>query len=410
MPWEFDADTEFYGCAALKLHTELFPLMYSLGYRNHLEGIQPVRPLYHIAPEEESAYNCPTAYLLGDDIIVSPFVTPIDKLTNVATTAVWLPPGDPWFDFQTGREYESGWHLISGDLGRIPVFVRAGGFLLMETQGVLAVHAFPCGSGRFDLYEDDGVSSNASFHITTFVSQWNSQSFAVAIESSGDRGAIRPNRKIVLLLHNISGDAALQLTNCELEARAAENAALKLTLTIRDYPATVRVSREKDIVFHRRGLLLSEIADLLRQSRLMAPLKKKLLSAIQKCSKSTEGFAEVIFQDVSIPEKFKEVLYGELADLGAYHFTKEMGQNVLVVWNSKQVPAFTYTNDFFREKGTPPHVRESGIVPPSLIYRIDECTTLHEHSHIVDFATRKMRLTLCIMKFPAFPFDFDEAK
>jgi alpha-glucosidase (family GH31 glycosyl hydrolase) len=53
MLWRFDGDVEEYGITALKLHAELLPLFYSLDYRNHTEGIQPVRPMYDLAPLEE---------------------------------------------------------------------------------------------------------------------------------------------------------------------------------------------------------------------------------------------------------------------------------------------------------------------------------------------------------------------
>jgi hypothetical protein len=259
------------------------------------------------------------------------------------------------------------------------------------------------------LYEDDGVSLNIPFHVTTLVSVSEPAAFAVRIESSGDIGAIPQNQKIVLVLHNISGDATLRLENCGLENRTVRDAALNLTIAIGGYPANVRVSRDAKLVLRRVSLPVDEVPTLLRRSRIGGQLKKKLLAAIRGSDGSTEAFVQAISQEVAVPSNFKEVLYGELADIGAYHFTKDMGQNVFVVWNSKGMPSFTYASDFFRAKATPSHQRESGIVPQSLIYRIDEYKTLHEVDHIRDYATRKMRLSLRIMNLPAFPFNFDDA-
>jgi hypothetical protein len=100
--------------------------MYSLSCRNHIAGIQLVRPMYHLCPSDEDAYYCPSEYLPGDDIIVLPFITPIDPVTAFAP--VWLPPGE-WFVFQTGREYGGGWHA-----GHVPPFTTPPAPLTSSTS------------------------------------------------------------------------------------------------------------------------------------------------------------------------------------------------------------------------------------------------------------------------------------
>jgi alpha-glucosidase (family GH31 glycosyl hydrolase) len=79
-----------------------------------------------LCPEEEDEYHCSTEYLIGDDIIVAPFIMPIDNITGLATIPVWLPQ-DMWFDVQTNGQYRGGWQIVCGDLSHISIFVRAGG-------------------------------------------------------------------------------------------------------------------------------------------------------------------------------------------------------------------------------------------------------------------------------------------
>jgi alpha-glucosidase (family GH31 glycosyl hydrolase) len=97
-PWHFDKQTEADGIAALKLHAQLKPFFASLGAIVHDGGKMPLRPLYYLAPDVEDAYNCPTAFALGDDIVASPIVEPLAPALGLAPGAIWLPDGE-WFDF-----------------------------------------------------------------------------------------------------------------------------------------------------------------------------------------------------------------------------------------------------------------------------------------------------------------------
>ena len=43
-------------------------------------------------------------YFLGNDMIVAPIVTPVDKKTRLAKKEVWLPKGT-WIEKTSGRKY-----------------------------------------------------------------------------------------------------------------------------------------------------------------------------------------------------------------------------------------------------------------------------------------------------------------
>lgn len=80
---------------------------------------------------------------------------------------VYLPPGS-WMDFFTGRRYRGGSTFTAHyAVDATPVFVREGSIVPEQAaardragtgQGELTVNVYGGGNGRFDLYEDDGIS------------------------------------------------------------------------------------------------------------------------------------------------------------------------------------------------------------------------------------------------------------
>ena len=79
---------------------------------------------------------------------------------------MWIPPGR-WVDYFTGATFTGPTTTtLSVPLGRMPVFVRAGGIIPEQSSSthVLPVDAthrilevFPGSSGKFSLYADSGT-------------------------------------------------------------------------------------------------------------------------------------------------------------------------------------------------------------------------------------------------------------
>jgi alpha-glucosidase (family GH31 glycosyl hydrolase) len=96
MPWIYgDA-----GVALMKryftLRTQLIPYLYTYTWLAHRDATPLLRPLYLPYPQLEEAYQHSHEYLLGDEMLVAPIVTPSGDET------IYLPPGE-WFDFFTGK-------------------------------------------------------------------------------------------------------------------------------------------------------------------------------------------------------------------------------------------------------------------------------------------------------------------
>ncbi|HLY52869.1 MAG TPA: TIM-barrel domain-containing protein, partial [Steroidobacteraceae bacterium] len=143
------------------LRAQLIPYIYSFVWVAHRDSLPILRPLYLESPELEEAYRHSHEYLFGDSLLIAPVLSPSGKQT------VWLPPGD-WLGFFDGKRYTGGSTFTAHyAVDEVPAFVRAGA--IIPEQGVseysdakpldpLILNVYGSGSGRFDLYEDDGAS------------------------------------------------------------------------------------------------------------------------------------------------------------------------------------------------------------------------------------------------------------
>ena len=157
-----------YGSAGIELmrkyftlRTQLIPYIYTYAWVAHRDALPILRPLYLESPELEEAYRHPHEYLFGDSLLVAPV------LDRSGTQTVWLPSGD-WLGFFNGKRYQGGSTFTAHyAVDEIPVFVRAGAIIpeqrpseYSDAQPLdpLILNVYGSGSGRFELYEDDGVS------------------------------------------------------------------------------------------------------------------------------------------------------------------------------------------------------------------------------------------------------------
>jgi alpha-glucosidase (family GH31 glycosyl hydrolase) len=164
MPWVYGDE----GVALMKkyftLRTQLIPYLYTYTWLAHRDATPLLRPLYLSYPQLEEAYQHSHEYLLGDEMLVAPIVTPSGDET------IYLPPGE-WLDFFTGKHH-AGARTFTAHFAvdETPVFVRDGAIIPEQPPSqysdahpmdTVLLHIYGSGPGHFDLYEDDGVSLNA---------------------------------------------------------------------------------------------------------------------------------------------------------------------------------------------------------------------------------------------------------
>ncbi|MGH9016526.1 MAG: TIM-barrel domain-containing protein, partial [Acidimicrobiales bacterium] len=160
LPWQYPEPVQGITESFLRLRQSLLPYTYTLAADAHATGLPMARPLYLDDPGQAAAYDNPTEYLYGSNVLVAPVTSPGD----VASTTVWFPPGQ-WVDYFTGATFTGPSTVtLSVPLDRMPVFVRRGGIVpeqppLSGTGPPRALTAlvYPGKSGSFALYGDAGT-------------------------------------------------------------------------------------------------------------------------------------------------------------------------------------------------------------------------------------------------------------
>jgi alpha-glucosidase (family GH31 glycosyl hydrolase) len=152
---------------AFQLRYALIPYIYSQARHTYDSGVAFLHPLYYDYPDAPEAYDFKDEYTFGDDMIVSPVVTEMDKNSRLATKSIWLPAGE-WIEWSSGTHLQGPAKIDrTYALSEIPVFVRAGAVIPMapkmsysEEKPVdpLILTVMPGTSGETHVYADQGNS------------------------------------------------------------------------------------------------------------------------------------------------------------------------------------------------------------------------------------------------------------
>lgn len=257
-PWNFHGDVRSAMNDALRLRHELLPYLHTMNHRAAEEGRPLVEPMYWQAPENGNAYDMADEFRFGTELVVSPIVEPMDRDVQMAKADVWLPQGT-WFDFFTGRRYESptadgrrfeAWRGLDG----IPAFAKAGGIVPMQpldedgtpinataNPAHLRVIAFPGADGAFTLVEDDGRMTADAKATTALSLEWGKggeAAFCVA-PVAGNTAAVPATRDWTAVLRGVTPEVpTVTIDGREVEAEKwYDDATLSLEVTVRDVPS-----------------------------------------------------------------------------------------------------------------------------------------------------------------------------
>lgn len=162
-PWMYGDCTDYIR-EAIGLRYQLSPYLYSLMERAHETGLPIMEPMCSAFQEDVKCYEEGVDFMLGDSLLVANVVE-----KDAVSRKVYLPEGETFYDFYTRAAYEGGRTVeLPVDLGSIPLFVRSGAIIPMaedrldnlKTQQAehLRILCAADRDGRFELYEDDGIS------------------------------------------------------------------------------------------------------------------------------------------------------------------------------------------------------------------------------------------------------------
>jgi alpha-D-xyloside xylohydrolase len=148
-----------------KLRYRLQPYIYTLaGDTYHRDGTI-MRGLVMDFPNDLKARNINDQYMFGPAFLVNPVWQ-----YEARSRKVYLPAGTRWYDFHSGKAYDGGQEIdAAAPLAQMPLFVRAGSIVPVgpaiqytseKLDAPITLYVYRGANGKFDLYEDDGLSYN----------------------------------------------------------------------------------------------------------------------------------------------------------------------------------------------------------------------------------------------------------
>ena len=187
------ANYQFY----TRLHTRLFPYLYTYAKQSADTGIPIILPLVLMHQDDVKSFDIEQSYYFGRDLLVAPIIEP-----QVTQRTVYLPEGN-WLDFWTNEAHAGKQEITWSNPAqpgvpgsKIPVFVRRGAILplilgedtasLCDTnyvnnpavktfEGGLEIRIYPEGASQLILYDGSEIHSdtapNASVTFTAVKAQ-----------------------------------------------------------------------------------------------------------------------------------------------------------------------------------------------------------------------------------------------
>jgi alpha-D-xyloside xylohydrolase len=172
-PWRFgDEALNNYRFFA-KLHTRLFPYIYTCAKIASTTGLPIIRPLVLLNQTDPNTFSLEHTYHFGNEFLAAPMITP-DSITR----QVYLPGGN-WIDFWSHVKHAGGQSVswTNANQSQFPLFVREGAvipMLLMEPDSLcdanyannaavktrdndLLFLIFPGGNSGFTVYDGTDV-------------------------------------------------------------------------------------------------------------------------------------------------------------------------------------------------------------------------------------------------------------
>jgi alpha-glucosidase (family GH31 glycosyl hydrolase) len=241
LPWQYGAAANAAAASFLRLREALNPYIYTLGRRAYDTGLPITGALYLQWPEQAAAYQHPSEFTFGPQVVVAPVAADGDP----APATVWVPPGT-WVDYFTGQRFRGpGTRTLSVPLSQMPVLVHAGAIIPTEPyqpftpagpQRRLILTAYAGGGGEFSLYDDQGVGFGYTHRSYTwtpiaYTQRGTVSTLRIGPARGGFPGALR-TRSWVVRLVGVPRPRVVHLNGRRLSRRRWSYRAAGRTLTV----------------------------------------------------------------------------------------------------------------------------------------------------------------------------------
>ncbi|SDL08838.1 oligosaccharide 4-alpha-D-glucosyltransferase [Salinimicrobium catena] len=202
---------------AIELRYRLLPYNYTLSFKNSVEGLPLMRPLFFEEPDNYRLYAVSNTYLWGDAFLVSPVVRP-----NISEKEIYFPGKSNWFDFYSGEKYPGGESAtVQLKKEHIPTFIRGGAFVPMSeivqttedfSAEKIEIHYFfdeEVKESSGSLFQDDGITANTiekgNFELLLFRSKREGEKWLIEMERQPGKAKKDPEiQETELIIHNLN--------------------------------------------------------------------------------------------------------------------------------------------------------------------------------------------------------------
>ncbi len=217
LPWEKGPEAEEIFRRYAVLRMQMLPYLYGLFWQMRNTGVPMLRPLVMDNREDRNTFDVDDQFMLGDSMMVAPLVSGTQR-------EAYFPYGR-WTNLLTGETVRGGVRRsIPAPLDQIPVYLRDGAVLPLgaggqhadeAAAGPMVVRIFCGQSGRFDVFEDDGVTcayEQGRCAVTPLVYREHLNHREVRIgPAKGSYPGLAPARDYLVVLHHAPAVQGIQL-------------------------------------------------------------------------------------------------------------------------------------------------------------------------------------------------------
>jgi alpha-glucosidase len=201
-PWRFGEQPLRILRAILKLRYKLLPYLYTCAWEASQTGAPLMRPLFWTNPDPLFR-EIQDSFLLGESLLVAPVLR-----RGMRRRRLLLPPGD-WYDFWEGALFSGPGEIeIPAPLERIPLLVRSGCALPMESGEGIQLRLFaPTGPPQQSALFSDAGDGYGEERLDRFTFSRIPEGLLLDWETSGDFPF--PYSAIETILHGAEAESAL---------------------------------------------------------------------------------------------------------------------------------------------------------------------------------------------------------
>ncbi len=315
--WNYNLNCEVSSKKFLKLRHRMFPYLYAMNYRLHLDLLPLVQPLYYHY-KNDYAYAkkgkvTRNAYLFGSELLVFPITSPSDKVTTLGKVRGWIPEGI-WTDVFRGSVYKGNRVVdLYRKFDEMPVFAKAGAIVpfnilkssdnSLGSKSDMEIFIFPGADNSFTFFEDDGdtyLYREGKVAKTELSLSYTDKKAVFTIGAvKGDESQSVEKRRFILRFRGYSkGTRAKAFVNGEeIKVKREydkETNTLSLYLPLRDTTCSFRVELFAKNLLHDNSDKLDRIFDIIKCSQLSYDKKDELWENLDnlsnvKCDKNLLG-------------------------------------------------------------------------------------------------------------------------